>query len=409
MNEKLKPNDVDIVIYHYPCQDGYGSRWVAERFFNQIGKNDIRFYGIQCGSPPPNNLEGKNVLICDISFKESVFNELLTIVNNILIIDHHKSAEKDLKDIDDIYKIFDMNHSGAYLTWKYFFPNEKIPKLIEYIQDRDIWTKKLKNTDAFFAWFQTIPMDYEEYNKYYNDDLLMEKINIDGMAMIKLNEEYIKFGTNASVCKFIKIGSKYYFINHLNTRLLKSDIGNQTLLSNPLSDFSAMYSINGNWTLFSLRSTNKHVDVSEIATSFGGGGHRNASGIVVKCVTNHLPGDVIEENGRLYNNLQNIYFESICINNNLEIKVVYLNSSVYKKTLGSYLLQTKYDDVQECIAIQNYRKNNYDNDNDNEVYEKCLISAIWNYDGCNDITYFSIVPDDSIKNNNILIENICKP
>jgi oligoribonuclease NrnB/cAMP/cGMP phosphodiesterase (DHH superfamily) len=68
---------------------------------------------------------------------------------NVFILDHHKTAEEELKDIDD--KIFDMHHSGAYLSWNYFydFDNEnrsvvssKVREFILLIEDRDLWTNK---------------------------------------------------------------------------------------------------------------------------------------------------------------------------------------------------------------------------------------------------------------------------
>lgn len=51
-----------------------------------------------------------------------------------------------------------MTHSGAMLTWFYFFPEIEPPLLIKYIEDRDIWTKALPNTDDFSSWFYTLPL-----------------------------------------------------------------------------------------------------------------------------------------------------------------------------------------------------------------------------------------------------------
>ena len=111
-------------------------------------------------------------------------------VNKLLIIDHHKSAERELSDIPDNLKIFDMNHSGAMLTWFYFYPNVESPLLIKYIEDRDIWTKALPNTDDFHSWFCTVPREFEEYNKYLDDDLLTSMIKTKGIRYGELNQCY---------------------------------------------------------------------------------------------------------------------------------------------------------------------------------------------------------------------------
>jgi oligoribonuclease NrnB/cAMP/cGMP phosphodiesterase (DHH superfamily) len=56
---------------------------------------------------------------------------------------------------------------------------------------------------------------------------------------------------------------------------LTSDAGNLMAQGEP---FAACYWDTPNGRVFSLRSTDDGMDVSLIAKSYGGGGHRNASG-----------------------------------------------------------------------------------------------------------------------------------
>lgn len=159
-DKDLQPDDVTDVIFHDPCSDGRASelsarKYLSEKFPDRI----VRYYPMSIGDLPPEGLENKNVLICDYSYKRDVLKDLLSKVNKLLIIDHHKSAEKDLAEIDEKHKIFLMDFSGAMLTWFYFYPKIKPPLLIKYIQDRDIWTKKLPHTDDFVSWFYTLPSD----------------------------------------------------------------------------------------------------------------------------------------------------------------------------------------------------------------------------------------------------------
>ena len=148
--------------------------------------------------------------------------------------------------------------------------------------------------------------------------------------------------------------------------------------------FSVVYTIHDhdNSSGFSLRSTDKHVDVSEIASTFGGGGHRNSSGLYLNCVTNTLPG-IVYDNGSLYENLQNLYFEEKNIGLS-RYNVVYLYSTTHKSKLGKYLLQTKYIEkdtkmvVQNCNAIlmEKYGSRQYD------------MSVVWDYDPFKETTKF---------------------
>jgi oligoribonuclease NrnB/cAMP/cGMP phosphodiesterase (DHH superfamily) len=144
---------------------------------------------------------------------------LIKKANKVLVIDHHKSAEKDLKDIEDKYKWFDMTHSGAMLTWFYFFPEISPPLMIRYIEDRDIWTKALPNTDDFSSWFYTLPLEFPVYDKYaQSDELLKEMIETYGKAYGELNRYYSKQAVEHCVPKFCSIKDKFYLIGYVNSR-----------------------------------------------------------------------------------------------------------------------------------------------------------------------------------------------
>jgi len=395
--KELQPNEVDVVIYHDPCSDGTGSGYVAWKYFTTNFPNkEITYYPMMIGSSPPSQLENKNVLICDYSYKKDVLINLLTKVNKLLIIDHHKSAEKDLQDIDDKYKIFHMGHSGAMLTWFYFYGDIKPPLMIEYIQDRDIWTKKLSNTDDFASWFYTLPIKFEEYDKYLDDNVLLEMIKTKGISFGELNNYYINQSIDHVVPKFCKIKNKYYFVAYVNSTVCKSDIGNQIFNKFPLVDFSVAYSINdnSNSTSFSLRSTDKHADVSEIAFSLGAGGHRNASGLRLDHITNHMPGKTYDT-GQLYKLLDKIYFGNL-EHDNKELYVTYLNSSLYKYEFATYLMQKKYTD-KDKYDVQ-VSENLYKIKNNSDEKHKSDIIIIFDYDIQNNVTEFNVLFDESFTN-----------
>lgn len=361
MDKLLQPDDVDCVIYHDPCSDGTGSGYVAWKYLStKFPDRNVMYCPARIGAPLPLGIEGKNVLICDYSYKKDVIEILKTKVDKFLIIDHHISAEKDLKELEDQYKLFDMNHSGAMLTWHYFFPDKEPPLMIKHIEDNDIWTKKLEGNDDFVAWFYTLPLDFNEYDKYIDDDVLLNMIG-KGKAYRELNEYYINQAIDHAIPKFSKIKDKYYFIAYVNSTVCKSDIGNKIFNKLPLIDFSAIYSTSdySNDTTFSLRSTPCHADVSEIATRIGGGGHKAASGVKVDYITNHLPGQSYDS-GQLYKLLDKVYFGNKMISDQ-KLNIIYLNSSSHKYELSHYLLQTKYIDksgysVQQAENL--YRKQN---------------------------------------------------
>jgi oligoribonuclease NrnB/cAMP/cGMP phosphodiesterase (DHH superfamily) len=75
------------------------------------------------------------VYILDFSYDEETLRNLYKKVE-VVVLDHHKTAEKDLKDLS--FAKFDMNKSGAMMAWEYFHPEKEVPLMIRYIQDRDL-------------------------------------------------------------------------------------------------------------------------------------------------------------------------------------------------------------------------------------------------------------------------------
>ena len=384
---RLKPSDVDVIITHHPCYDGFTAECIARHYYNEnYPKKNIIYYQLQVNSYPPHNLEGKNILMIDISFRNDIITNLLPKVRNLLIIDHHKTAEKDLQNLDDKYKVFHMEYSGAMLAWFYFFPEKIPPLLVEYIQDRDLYTRKMPKTDQFVSWYYTLPFEYENYYKYLDEDLLKYTISLKGDSYWELNNVHINNSVDYSVTKFCRIKEKYYLIAYLNSTICKSDIGNKIFEKYPFIDFSAVYSINDttNSTQFSLRSTCQHVDVSEIATELGGGGHRNACGIKIMHVTNTLPGQIFDT-GQIYEEIKKIYYGDLHIGTK-KYHIVYMMSNVHKIVLSRYLMQTKYTTNNVVTKVWKDISNKLNQSSPNEVH----LSAIWAYDATHDQTIFNV-------------------
>lgn len=385
---KLSPDDVDTIFFHYSCIDGFTAAFACWYYMSlKHPERKIDYYPVSIGMPPPENIEGKNVLVADFSFSLPIIQDLLKKVKSLLIIDHHKSAEKALAALDDKYKIFDMNHSGAYLTWVYFFGENNVPELIKYVEDRDIWLKRMPNTDEFADWISTIigpPMpDFSILLPYLDNDKLHQVIEQKGKSYRELNNYYINLSATNATVKFMSLASpnlrgKYYLIAYKNVsyNAIKSDVGNKLMFEYPEIDFSAVYSLNDSdsSTSFSLRSTDDHCDVSEIATALGGGGHRNASGVWAAHPTTTLPGTVYDLD--IYSLLKKSYAGKLKVNDQ-DYNVVYCYAPKNKRKLASYLLQDRTNTKQVGQAF-------VANDS---VYD---LSAAFSYDPINDETTYVV-------------------
>jgi oligoribonuclease NrnB/cAMP/cGMP phosphodiesterase (DHH superfamily) len=383
--KKLIKNAIDIVIFHANCPDGIGSALAVYTYYKNSNISQPEFFPATHNSPPP-NLTNKNVIICDFSYKKNIVEKIIAECKSFLIIDHHISAKNELESLDLNYKIFDINHSGAYLTWMYFFPHNTdalVPSLIKYIEDNDIWKKALPDTLAITTYIASLPFELSEYEKLLEPNAINDIAKPIGNILLKQKNKQIENAISYSSIKPIEIKGKMYFVAFCNSTVFASEIGNQLLEKYPYCDFSLIYTIDGSKCMISLRSANNKVNVSEIALIYGGGGHRNASGCGLPSLD--LFGKQIGNNGSLYKNILNAEFvlnKTININENEKITINYVvqNETNYGTKIGGYLLQTKYTEkindidtnIQEACDIyrQKTNKNNYYN---------FSLSIIWYY------------------------------
>lgn len=278
-----------ICIYHGNCADGFGAAWVVRKALG----SSVDFQAGVYQEPPP-DVTGRNVLMVDFSYKRDVLNEMAQAADTILILDHHKTAAEDLDGLpppldgaynpsamlhwqrecnspNALHALFDMNRSGAGIAWDYFFPDEDRPALIDHIEDRDLWRFNLPQTREI----QAAVFSYS-YNFALWDDLMTGPVGrfaVEGTAIERKHHKDI--AELLGVCeRRMKIGGHDVPCASL-PYTLTSDAGHKMAEGEP---FAACYWDTPAGRVFSLRSTDDGMDVSEIAKQYGGGGHRNAAG-----------------------------------------------------------------------------------------------------------------------------------
>lgn len=306
----IDKNNIDIVLYHGSCSDGFGSAFIIWYYYKlKFGiqrANELKY--IPCYYQIKNELEqsfidsmrNKNVIMSDFSFKYTQLTQIIDVANTFIILDHHKTAQDNLKNIADHMKIFDMDRSGVGITWDFFFPDQPLPTFLAYIQDRDLWTFKLPATNSFVTYFYDQKFDFEFWETFLNEDVVSNAV-IKGQNW----SEYQKVMMDKIIKKtsyvIQQINNEYTVVLYNNSSEFKSDIGNKMFNSFPIGDFSCVwnYDLYKNETYYSLRSTDDRMDVSKIASEFGGGGHRNASGIVFKDMVGCLPYERVNDPGVL--------------------------------------------------------------------------------------------------------------
>lgn len=280
--------DRPLCIYHGNCADGFGAAWVVRKALS----NNVDFHaGVYQDAPP--DVHNREVLMVDFSYKRDVLLLVNHSARSVLILDHHKSAVEDLghlqsesppRDWSDwrtrwdalpsAAAIFDMNRSGAGIAWDFFFPGQPRPALINHIEDRDLWRFALPGTREIQAAVFSHPYDFGLWDDLMSCDLAT--LRGEGAAIERKHFKDIAELTKV-VTRPMKIGGHVVPAANL-PYTLTSDAGHALAKGQP---FAACYWDTPDGRVFSLRSTDDGLDVSEIAKLYGGGGHAHAAGFRV--------------------------------------------------------------------------------------------------------------------------------
>jgi oligoribonuclease NrnB/cAMP/cGMP phosphodiesterase (DHH superfamily) len=292
-----------MCIYHGNCADGFGAAWVVRKALG----DDVEFVPGIYGQDPP-DVTGMNVVLVDFSYKYEVLSSLAYQAHSIIVLDHHKSAADDLARFEPFHAgitndirhdggsallgwktahdmamsqngpaiacCFDMNRSGAMLAWDHYFPDQEPPQLLRHIEDRDLWLFKLEGTREIQANLFSYPYDFDVWDRLMAADV--ESLRSDGAAIERKHHKDIAELVTVTKRRLVIGGHDVPAANLPYT--LTSDAGHLMCQGEP---FAACYWDTPDGRSFSLRSTDEGLDVAEIASQYGGGGHRNASGFRV--------------------------------------------------------------------------------------------------------------------------------
>ena len=270
-----------LCIYHANCADGFGAAWCVR---HALGDAVEFFPGVYQNLPP--DVTGRDVIMVDFSYKRAVVLEMAKSAKSIKIIDHHQSAIEELAGIYvgplswegllcPITTIFDIERSGATMAWDFFHPNDARPPLLNHIEDRDLWRFRLDGTREIQAAVFSYPYEFGVWDELMRSDHLGELL-AEGAAIERKHHKDV--AELVGVCKRTMLIGDHAVPAASLPYTLTSDAGHLMARGEP---FAACYWDVPEGRVFSLRSTDEGMDVSEIAKQYGGGGHRNAAGFRV--------------------------------------------------------------------------------------------------------------------------------
>jgi uncharacterized protein len=263
-------NERKLIAYHANCSDGHCCAWLMSKAFP-----DAEFVPVSYGGEELTGYENRDVFILDFSYPRAKMLDIIDKCNSLIVLDHHKTAEQELIGLESPKALihFDMKKSVGQLTWEWRKSIEGIiekPWIVDYTADRDLWLWKLPFSKEINSALRSYPMTFESWNTLANrraHDLIGE-----GQAIQRMESQFVANAVK-SAWEIEIDGHKVLCTNAVGS--LVSEIGGELAKGRP---FGATFFVNEKQKIWSLRSREGGVDVSEIAKRRGGGGHRAAAG-----------------------------------------------------------------------------------------------------------------------------------
>uniref|UniRef100_A0A6C0EBT5 Uncharacterized protein n=1 Tax=viral metagenome TaxID=1070528 RepID=A0A6C0EBT5_9ZZZZ len=290
----------DYVIFHKNCFDGF-TGFIILNGTNKIEKHASIYPDVPSAKNVPPNIENKNVIIIDVAYNYDVLKEIMTRAKSVLFIDHHVTIKEDVEKITKELNnknhivIYDDTQSGSTLTWKYFYPKKSRPLFIKYVDDNDTGQWRLKHTREFLS---SLEVNYKtdlshdnisKWNKLYDSSIVKK--------LIKLGKRYIEYKTyitehNAKryslelfpsnkiyeeYTKYFSKPAQYKVALYCGSGCPSSTSLASKILESVKCDFVIMWTLNMEKKEYVLSFRSENVDVGEIASIFGGGGHKLAA------------------------------------------------------------------------------------------------------------------------------------
>ena len=323
MESKIKDKKELCIVYHFPCYDGvYGAinTYLYYKYFTD-DKYNITFKPLRNIYPIFSVVDKKydKIISLDLAPKDEDINFLKDNNNNnisIILFDHHFSWYdkyiKIFKPIIDNRKkskiLYDEKNikSACGLSFDYFkqkalskknidmkkideIYNEKYKLLNNYIEDSDTGNFKIKDIQEFKSALaqnyslQYTNLAYQTIKRIYmfkdiNSSYLV-KIGEKCLKKIKkqakniLKENYIYIVELKGGYKFLMCITEKKYVRNFACPLLAKISKKRGYL--PVGAF--VYSYTKELYKFSMRSGDDTIDVSKIASIYGGGGHKGAA------------------------------------------------------------------------------------------------------------------------------------
>lgn len=266
-----------MIIIHHNDIDGRAAASIAYMKAVSQGIKNIRFIEMDYKDLTPEIPENAEVVIVDFSFKPEEMAKIFAKTDDIVWIDHHVTAKDYGYTLAGLRCFDNKGFSGCELAWQYFNPNKKTPEWVTLIGDYDSW--RLVYGESTFNFYEGLKLQNLDpsdgiFNELMNNNIYVEAIVAAGRTAIKYRDNYCQELRNAFGYETVLQGYSAYACNF--QRFGSQGFGKM------FKKYAICIAYIHDGTKFTVSLYAELVDVSVIAKSYGGGGHKGAAGFTCK-------------------------------------------------------------------------------------------------------------------------------
>lgn len=289
------------LVTHKNCMDGAG----CAILYRALGGRQEDIHFTNPGHEQSDELvkellieKGHAVLIADVSISVEAAKELFSPHNLRThvceLVDHHKSAiPLDNLGLPGFEIDVQNSRCGCKMLFDFFLKasvgDNKVIRayadLVNVIDDHDRWIKQDSRSDDIAMLYMVLgqKLFIERFIKNPQIEFTNEEKYVISLEKYKMQEEIEeKKRTVQSAIYNRKINGKTYRFGFVYGTRFTSSTGN-ALYEDPSLNLDAVVLVSGN-TISMRTAKSSEVDVSAIASNYGGGGHRAAAGFSIKAL-----------------------------------------------------------------------------------------------------------------------------
>lgn len=284
-----------ICIYHSRDFDGWCSAAIIASKYPEA-----QLIGYDYGEAYPSIPDDVPLIVVDVSFPMEFMKQLATSRDNQLMwIDHHVSAIKEYKKFIKEKEDFCVSYindelAACELSWEAFYRDVEMPKAVRLLGSYDTF----RNYGSEEWENETLPFQYGMRSLFSSPEEFDKRLLANDEAAMYLIDEIIDQGkiilryvrkTEDDICMRKAFEAEFdgYKVICLNKASFNS-LTFRRRYDPDKHDLMMGFHHNGEYWSVTIYTTHEHVNCTEIAAKFGGGGHRKASGFSVSDILSML-------------------------------------------------------------------------------------------------------------------------